>query len=106
MEKFHEISMNFAENRDQHWRKQHQELQRDLNFITSAEPYQNEPLDEDWEDVEGKTSIPGDEKALPPGKWSRRFVEEVNNAMEDRDAQLTLVAVSHSAGILPTYKIL
>ncbi|KAI4164597.1 MAG: hypothetical protein LQ342_001910 [Letrouitia transgressa] len=96
MEKFHEISMNFAENRDQHWRKQHQELQRDLNFITSAEPYQNEPLDEDWEDVEGKTSIPGDEKALPPGKWSRRFVEEVNNAMEDRDAQLTLVAERHN----------
>ncbi|KAL9608288.1 MAG: hypothetical protein Q9167_006871 [Letrouitia subvulpina] len=96
MDKFHEISMNFAENRDQYWRKQHQELQRDLNFITSAEPYQNQPLNEDWEDVEGKTSLPGAEKTLPPGKWSRRFVEEVNNALEDRDAQLTLVAGRHN----------
>lgn len=113
MDRLHEISANFAENREYHYRRQLQALQRDMNLITYAEPYKNQPLDELIDDADddvsmsatglrggqlGGTAGAGDRQPKA-GKWGRRFIEEVNNAMEDRDAQLSLVAVSQmSAG--------
>ena len=77
-----------------------------MNFITYAEPYNDKPLKETWDDTEDEISggparnnrnrlaAVADKREQKAGKWARRFVEEVNNAMEDRDTQLTLVAVS------------
>ncbi|KAI4178460.1 MAG: hypothetical protein LQ346_007439 [Caloplaca aetnensis] len=110
MDRLHEISANFAENRDYHYRRQLQALQRDMNLITYAEPYRNQPLDELIDDADDEASIPasgtragqnggtaGAGDRLPKvGKWGRRFIEEVNNAMEDRDAQLSLVVERHN----------
>ncbi|KAL8737440.1 MAG: hypothetical protein Q9181_001686 [Wetmoreana brouardii] len=103
IERLRDISADFTENREYHYRRQLQALQRDVNFITYAEPYQNRPLDEIDEDydMDGIASAPGSilgngGKQPRAGKWARRFVEEVNNAMEDRDAQLTLIADRHN----------
>lgn len=108
MDRLQEISTNFAENREYHYRRQLQALQRDVNLITYAEPYQNQPLDELLDDFheDAPTNAAGirggqyglmignGERQPRAGKWGRRFIEEVNNAMEDRDAQLSLVVVS------------
>ncbi|KAL9027810.1 MAG: hypothetical protein Q9196_003720 [Gyalolechia fulgens] len=110
MDRLQDISINFAENREYHYRRQLQTLQRDVNIITHAEPYQNQPLDELLSDVdEDHTtaaagmrggqygSMNGNREGQPrAGKWARRFIEEVNNAMEDRDAQLSLIMERHS----------
>ena len=110
MDRLQEISQNFAENREYHYRRQLQALQRDVNFITFADPYQNQPLDEllDDYDEDPTTSAAGmrggqygsmagnNERQPRVGKSGRRFIEEVNNAMEDRDAQLSLIVVSQS----------
>ncbi|KAL8642494.1 MAG: hypothetical protein Q9228_000812 [Teloschistes exilis] len=94
-ERLRDISTNFAENREYHYRRQLQALQRDLSFITYAEPYRDRPLDE----INDELALDGGNDAQPrAGKWARKFIEEVNNAMEDRDAQLCLVVVSQTAG--------
>ncbi|KAL8741427.1 MAG: hypothetical protein Q9184_008386 [Pyrenodesmia sp. 2 TL-2023] len=110
MDRLNEISANFAENREYHYRRQLQALQRDMNLITYAEPYKNQPLDELIDDADDEVSMSatglrggqlagtagaGDTQPKA-GKWGRRFIEEVNNAMEDRDAQLSLVVERHN----------
>lgn len=82
-----------------------------MNFINNVRLYDNKPLDDFADDIiEGMTmSAPSntngarlsqagartlDVEALPgAGKWAAKFVHEVNDAFEDRDVQLTLVAV-------------
>ncbi|KAI4194372.1 MAG: hypothetical protein LQ350_007811 [Teloschistes chrysophthalmus] len=93
-ERLRDISTNFAENREYHYRRQLQALQRDLSFITHAEPYRDQPLEEILDDF----GPDGGNDAQPrAGKWARKFIEELNNAMEDRDAQLCLVVVRQTA---------
>ncbi|KAI4139131.1 MAG: hypothetical protein LQ341_004340 [Variospora aurantia] len=113
MDRLQEISSNFAENRDYHYRRQLQELQCDLNLITRAEPYRNQPLEEVVDDANDDTSVSAagtrggqygpttgaNERQPKVGKWGRRFIEEVNYAMEDRDAQLSLVVERHNSRI-------
>ncbi|KAL8686679.1 MAG: hypothetical protein Q9218_006942 [Villophora microphyllina] len=92
-ERLRDISANFAENREYHYRRQLQALQRDVSFITYAEPYQNRPMDEAIDDY----GLDGSNERQPRGgKWARNFIEEVNNAMEDRDAQLCLIVDRHN----------
>lgn len=107
VERLRDISANFAENRECYYRQQLQALQRDVNLITYAQPYQDRPLDEYLEDTDGDgistaagsrdqpygSLLDNGERQPKAGKWARNFVEEVNNAMEDRDAQLTLIMV-------------
>lgn len=110
LDRLQEISSNFAENRDYHYRRQLQTLQCDLNLITHAEPYRNQPLDEVVDDADDEAALSAagtrgqygptvgaNERQPKVGKWGRRFIEDVNNAMEDRDAQLSLVVVSQAA---------
>ncbi|KAL8728670.1 MAG: hypothetical protein Q9166_005234 [cf. Caloplaca sp. 2 TL-2023] len=110
MERLRGIEDKFAGNRDFYYRQQLQALQRDANIITCAEPYRNQPLDElnDIFDAEDNTSTIGirghqygaaignGERQARPGKWARYFIEEVNNAMEDRDTQLSLIVERHN----------
>ncbi|KAI4089452.1 MAG: hypothetical protein LQ344_005366 [Seirophora lacunosa] len=110
LDRLQEISSSFAENRDYHYRRQLQTLQCDLNLITHAEPYRNQPLDEVVDDADDEAALSAagtrggqygptvgaNERQPKIGKWGRRFIEDVNNAMEDRDAQLSLVVERHN----------
>ena len=105
-----EISQNFAENRDANYRKQLQQYQVDINFINNAQLYGDKPLLEPGEDdgdevgVNGAVGTRHQQPGLvngnarleaPPktGRYAVRFVQEINDAMEERDANLTATAV-------------
>ncbi|KAL8991814.1 MAG: hypothetical protein Q9169_007628 [Polycauliona sp. 2 TL-2023] len=110
IERLRDIEDGFASNRDFHYRQQLQALQRDANIITRATPYENQLLDEldDFSDVEEIAPPNGNrghhqgglmangERQPKAGKWARGFTEQVNNAMEDRDTQLSLIVDRHN----------
>ncbi len=111
-DRLRDISANFANNRDFYYRQQLQTYQVAMNYINVANPYENKPLDDLGDDiiqnisdtVSGNTQ--GGQRAgqagsqprfrAPPrsSKWAATFIQEVNDAMEERDTQLTLLAVS------------
>lgn len=111
LERFNDINSNFARNRDAIYRAQMQLLQYDMNLINSIGLYDNKPLDDFADDIiealatSTQTSANGarssqsgarmlDVEALPgAGRWAAQFIQEVNDAFEERDVQLTLVAV-------------
>ncbi|KAL8645794.1 MAG: hypothetical protein Q9226_007139 [Calogaya cf. arnoldii] len=109
-ERLQDIENNFAGHRDFYYRQQLQALNRDANIITCAAPYRNQPLDElnDILDADENLPINGNrvhqhgettgngERHPKPDKWARGFIEQVNNAMEDRDTQLSLILDRHN----------
>ena len=110
-DRLNDISVSFAQNRDENYRKQLQSLQFDMNYILRAQPYENSPLDDLSSDIiDGmssatinvneslRSSMTGtriaDVETLPrAGKWASKYIHEINDAMEDKDVQMTLVAV-------------
>ncbi len=108
IDRLRDLEDGFAANRDFYYRQQLQALQRDANIITGAAPYRNQPLDDLDDVIDPDESAPingnraqhpeetmGNTESQPKaGKWARGFIEQVNNAMEDRDAQLSLIVVS------------
>ena len=106
VERFTEMTDKFTENREEEYRAQILSHQRDMNFIIEAKTYTAEPLDDLGIEIINATSLmertsglrggQGVELEAHPtaGRWSAKFVEEVNNTMEQRDAQLTVVCVS------------
>lgn len=108
-ERLNEISANFAENRDANYRKQLQQYQTDIHWINNCRPYDNEPLPESG-DIEEHEAVP-DEAAVAVrrshqgrvngrseqpqrlGRHATMFAHEVNNALEKRDVDLTMIAV-------------
>lgn len=110
-----EISSSFAENRDRLYRKQLQALQADMNYIQAARLYDNVPLDGigDEGPEEGNPSTAAStagslrnahqahlnghtrlEVPYKTGPQTAEFIQEINNAMEQRDADLTTVVVN------------
>ena len=109
-----EISSSFAENRDHLYRKQLQALQADLNYIQAARLYDNTPLDEVGDEgpeeistsaaastagslrnahqayLNGHTRL---EVPYRTGRQTAEFIQEINDAMEQRDADLTTLVV-------------
>lgn len=113
-----EISSSFAENRDHLYRKQLQALQADMNYIQAARLYDNVPLDEIGDEglEETNTSaaastadslrnpqqayLTGHTRLEVPhktGPQTAKFIQEINDAMEQRDADLTTVVVSNKS---------
>ena len=109
-----EISSSFAENRDHLYRKQLQVLQADMNYIQAARLYDNVPLDEigDEGPEEPNTSAAAStagslrnahqaylnghtrlEAPYKTGPQTAEFIQEINDAMEQRDADLTTLVV-------------
>lgn len=104
-----DISTNFTINRDSIYRIQMHTLQLDMNYINNASLYENKPLEDSSEDILEALSanIPGSSIGLglpgrrvpeieaPPGagKWSAKFVHDINDEFEEKDARLTLLAV-------------
>ncbi len=109
-EKLNDLTAHFTKNRDTQFRKQLQSLQIDMNLIMRADPYKEHPLEDHPEDIAELISNTvganvhsgghggqrrGDNEAAPhAGKWYYQFVEEINDAQEERDAHLTLLEVN------------
>lgn len=113
-----EISSSFAENRDHLYRKQLQALQGDMNYIQAARLYDNVPLDDIGEEgheeistsaaastagslrnahqahLNGHTRL---EVPYKTGPQTAEFIQEINDAMEQRDADLTTIVVSNKS---------
>lgn len=110
-EKLGEMMASFSENRDSHYRAQLAALTADISLIMKADPYANAPLDDGGEEASELISqIMGNNVPTAPsagtdyiaqcGKYYSRFVDAVNDAMEERDYNLTMLYVSCRA---PTY---
>ena len=115
-----EISSSFAENRDHLYRKQLHAFQADMSYIQAAQLYDDGPLDEigDEGPEETSTSAAGSsagslrnahqehlnghtrlEVPYKTGPQTAEFIQEINDAMEQRDADLTTVVVSNKGPI-------
>ena len=90
-------------NRDVNLRNQLNALSRDIHYINQADPYQYRPLDDSPDDLSMDMSgAPGGadgDNRMPLGKHALSFVNTINDAMEERDANLTETHVSS-----PRYK--
>lgn len=106
-DKLAEMMASFSDNRDSHYRAQLAALQADINLIMKADPYANKPLEDGGEEAaELISQIMGNAVPTAPsagtdyvaqcGKYYSRFVDAVNDAMEERDYNLTMLWVSTS----------
>ena len=113
-DKLAEMMASFSDNRDNHYRAQFAALQADINLISKADPYANKPLEDEGEEArELIAQIMGDSVPLAPsagtdyiaqvGKYYARFVDAVNDAMEERDYNLTQLWVSGT--LVGTYRL-
>ena len=102
-EKLQDLTSAFSQNRDSYYRQQLQAIQADINLIMQADPYQDQPLDDSADDITkllndlmsgNPHSTVNGELAATCGSRYARFVEQVNNAIEERDAKLTSLHVS------------
>lgn len=114
-ERLHDISANFAQNRDSHYRAQLHTLQLAMNFINNSEPYNDRPLNDNPNDIYEQLSaavtdnVQRDAQAaarlnmleVPPGteKWAAAYVQEINNCLETRDATLAAIAGRYNDAI-------
>lgn len=93
-----EITKQFSQNRDLHYREQLQAIQIDMNLIMEADAYGKEPLKDQPDEIDTlvQDSIRSIRKSLGPippqraGRLYADFAKEVNDAMEERDAALTI----------------
>lgn len=120
-----EISSSFAENRDHLYRKQLQALQADMNYIQAARLYDNVPLDDIGDEGPEETNaspaastagslrnahqahLNGHMRLEAPqktGPQTAEFIQEINDAMEQRDADLTTVVYRHNFRIREVQK--
>ncbi|KAF2465453.1 uncharacterized protein BDR25DRAFT_239236 [Lindgomyces ingoldianus] len=105
-DKLSEMMASFSDNRDSHYRAQLAALQADLNLILKADPYANKPLEDGGEEAaELISQIMGSNLPAAPsagtdyiaqvGKHYARFVEAVNDSLEERDFNLTMLWNKH-----------
>lgn len=102
MDKLQHMMDSFATNQHQHYRAQMQAIQTDMSLILRAEPYEGLPLDDSAEEIRAAVESVGagvgleDEAAQKDflsmaGSRYRAFVKDVNDAIEQRDADLTVL---------------
>jgi hypothetical protein len=107
-EKLADMFSSFSDNRDAHYRAQLSALQADINLIMKADPYANKPLDDNGEEAkESIAQIMGNTHPTAPsagtdyvaqvGKYYAKFVDSVNDALEERDYNLTQLWVGISS---------
>ena len=99
MAQFHDLSNDFSENRSAYFHKQIVALQHDMNLITQADPYNPEPLDDSPEAISNLIEVAAagtpyqSEMSSLAGKWYSEFVQDINQAKEARDIELTQLMV-------------
>lgn len=107
-DKLQDMVASFSDNRDSHYRAQLAAVQADMNLIMKADPYANKPLDDNGEEAaELIASIMGNSVPAVPsagtdyiaqvGAYYSRFVEAVNDALEERDYALTMLWNKHES---------
>lgn len=100
-ERLQELTGQFSNNRDTQFRQQLHALQCDMTLINNADPYVTGPLPDSAEsiatlieDTVGGGSKFAKEMAGIAGSWYSRFVQQVNEIKEKRDAELVIAVVS------------
>ncbi|KAH8600768.1 Sds3-like-domain-containing protein [Bisporella sp. PMI_857] len=95
-DRLEELITRFSQSKDIHYREQLQAIQIDMNLIMEADAYGQRPLKDQGEDIDDMVldSIKNMRTVLAPppraGKLYADFANQVNDAMEDRDRELTL----------------
>jgi hypothetical protein len=108
LDRLHEVTVSFSTNKDQFYRQQLQAIQLDTNLILHANPYNDRPIPDRGDDIYDMVHeatggnahmmmsvANGDIKDIT-GKLYSEFASEVNDAMEARDAALTMHQVTES----------
>lgn len=109
-ERLHDISANFAQNRDSHYRAQLHSLQLAMNFVNNSEPYNDRPLNDNPNDIFEQLNAAVTDNAQRDAQAAARlnmlevpagteasaaaYVQEINDHLETRDATLAAIAVS------------
>lgn len=99
-ERLHELTATFCQNRDAQFRQQLHSLQCDMTLINNADPHHAGPLPDSSDDISQliEETVGGGkfakEMASLSGTWYAKFVQEVNNVKEQRDADLAQIMVS------------
>lgn len=97
-----DMQKEFSNNREQHYRAQLIALQHDMNFVTTADPYGPEPLEDSPDEIDRMIQINASgtpfqsEMSSLAGKWYSEFVGEVNEAKESKEIELIQLAVCPS----------
>ncbi|KAJ5174601.1 uncharacterized protein N7482_000478 [Penicillium canariense] len=100
-ERLHDLTATFSQNRDGQFRQQLHSLQCDMTLINNADPYQTGPLPDSSEDIAQliEETVGGGkfakEMASLSGTWYSKFVQEVNNVKEQKDAELAQIMNRH-----------
>jgi hypothetical protein len=111
-DKLQDMVAAFSENRDTHYKAQLAAVQADMNLIMRADPYANKPLEDNGQEaaelihtILGNGTPPAPSAATDyvaqVGSHYSRFVEAVNDAMEERDYNLSMLWVSSQIQVLP-----
>ena len=104
VEKLNDMVVTFGKDQSQHYRAQLQAIQVDMTLIMRADPYENAPLNDDPQTIADMvealagTNLPNSEKAKDDflalaGRRYFEYCQEINQAQERRDADLTLLKV-------------
>jgi hypothetical protein len=100
-ERLQELTGQFSNNRDIQFRQQLHALQCDMTLINNADPYTMGPLPDSAESIAalieetvGGGSKFAKEMAGLAGTWYSRFVQQINEIKENRDAELVSTMVS------------
>ena len=107
-DKLSDMIQTFTQDQHQHYRAQLQAIQVDMTMILRANPYENSPLDDSAEHVEQEIenvtggSLPNTDASVKDylalaGKRYHEYVQQINHALEQRDADLTALQVSLSS---------
>jgi Sds3-like len=98
-DRLQELTATFSQNRDTQFRQQLHALQCDMTLINNADPYAPGPLPDSADDIAQliETTVGGGkfgkEMAGLAGTWYSRFVQEINQVKEDKDAELVMLMV-------------
>ncbi|KAG9985584.1 hypothetical protein KCU78_g20726, partial [Aureobasidium melanogenum] len=109
-DKLADMIQTFTQDQHQHYRAQLQAIQVDMTMILRANPYENSPLDDSAEDVEREIenvtggSLPNTDAAVKDylalaGKRYHEYVQQINHALEQRDADLTALQNRYEAAV-------
>ncbi|THY33307.1 hypothetical protein D6D01_02283 [Aureobasidium pullulans] len=109
-DKLSDMIQTFTQDQHQHYRAQLQAIQVDMTMILRANPYENRPLDDSAEDVEQEIenvtggSLPNTDAAVKDylalaGKRYHEYVQQINHALEQRDADLTALQNRYDAAV-------
>ncbi|KAF2458743.1 Sds3-like-domain-containing protein [Lineolata rhizophorae] len=96
-EKLSEMMASFGDKHNEHYRAQVLAVQTDVNLIMKANLFGNAPLDDSGRDIQeqieqmmgGVVSPEQKDYVAQAGRFYGDFVTQVNNAMEERDIELT-----------------